>query len=221
MGAPVIEIGVDNSLRRPPSATEREAARGALGATPDGLVVLYLGRMDPTKGIETLLQAIRLLDDPRILTVIAGAPSKFRKGADTYATDLRAGAPRGVRFVGRYDDPRPLLWAADVVVVPSIWEEPLSRVPVEAMACGVPVVGSRIGGTPEILSGPFSALLFEPGDPDALVVALCRALPELGGDRHWNEAVRDHVANRFTVQAATSRLLDLVSSLEAAQTRPS
>jgi glycosyltransferase involved in cell wall biosynthesis len=205
----VVHTGLDISVYRPPTAPERRSAREGLGIGEDRIILLYLGRLDPAKGIETLFEALSRLSDPRVVLVVAGAATASRSGADEYASRLVATAPSGVKFVGRHDDVSALLWAADVVVVPSVWNEPLTRVGLEAMACGVPVVGSRTGGTPEILGEELEELLFEPADPSALVAALRRALPELGALRRWNEPVRTRVVERFNLKTAA----DAVESL--------
>ena len=67
---------------------------------------------------------------------------------------------------------------ASVVVVPSIWPEPCPTVALEAMACGRPVVGSRIGGIPDLVEDGHSGLLVEPGDPVSLADALAAVLDD-------------------------------------------
>jgi glycosyltransferase involved in cell wall biosynthesis len=204
-GAPVIANGIDVAWFRPPTDSERAEARLRCDLSPDRLAVVYLGRIDPVKGIETLLTAMSPLPDPRMVVLVAGGVTPWRHH-ERYARRLAASAAPGVRFIGRDDDPRRLLWAADVVVVPSLWEEPLARSALEAMACGVPVVASRNGGLPEILHGALGELLFAPGDPAALLEALRRALPELGGTRRWNASVRDAVVGQFSLGATTEAL---------------
>ena len=100
------------------------------------------------------------------------------------------------------------LHAADVVVVPSLWEEPFGRVVIEAMVTGRPVLASRSGGIPEILTGRFAGHLFEKGDATELA-ALLRGL--IGWrDREPGLAVRcaAHVEEHF-------QLSDRVDGVEA------
>jgi glycosyltransferase involved in cell wall biosynthesis len=70
------------------------------------------------------------------------------------------------------------LAGADVVVFPSVWEEPFGLVPLEAMACGVPVAATAVGGAAEFLADGRNCLTFPPGDPDGLT----RVLHRLAGD---------------------------------------
>ena len=67
-----------------------------------------------------------------------------------------------------------LLRASDVTVLPSIWSEPFGRIAIESMACETPVVASRVGGIPEILTGEFAEGLFEPGSSTDLAMDLAR-----------------------------------------------
>jgi glycosyltransferase involved in cell wall biosynthesis len=202
----VIRTGLDTTVYRPPTEAEREQARDALGIATGQVLVLYLGRIDPAKGIETLMEAVSRASDPRIAVLVAGAPSTWRRDGEEYLNRLKSTAPPAVRFIGRRDDVRTLLWAADVVVAPSVWEEPLGRVPLEAMACGVPVVASRVGGFPEVLRGDLSQLLFRPGDAEDLVSALRRALSQLGSGRSWSDEARANIVQNFDLTRAVDSL---------------
>jgi glycosyltransferase involved in cell wall biosynthesis len=219
--APVIRNGIDTAHFRRPSASERDAARRTIALGPDALAVLYVGRIDPAKGVHTLLEALAHLDDARVVGLIAGHGSPWVRRPEAYPDRLAADAPPGVRFLGRHDDPRALLWAADVVAVPSLWAEPLARSVLESMACGVPVVASRIGGLPEMFPGELGELLFTPGDVEGLVDALRRALPELGGRRRWAELTTRSVAAGFTLELTVDALEDLLAaSIAGAPRRP-
>jgi glycosyltransferase involved in cell wall biosynthesis len=211
-GCPVTGNGIDPTWFRPPTAAERQDSRRALGITDDQLLVLYLGRIDPTKGIETLLAALSRIGDPRITAIIAGGVSPWMQGGSEYLKRLTLRAPYIAHFLERRDDPRPLIWSADVVAVPSVWEDPLPRVALEAMACGIPVVASRVGGIPEMFQGELDDLLFEASDVDGLATALRRALPELGGNRRWHDVVRANVVGSFTLETTVAAVESLLQS---------
>ncbi len=170
-------------------------------------MVLYFGRLDPEKGVEVLLDAWKLLaappDEARLLLV--GSPVLHRDSA-AYLEQLQRRAPPGCDWLPMRRDVVGVLHAADVIVLPSVWDEPFGRVVIEAMATGRPVVASRVGGIPEILSGRFAEFLFERGDAPALAARLAQLTrwrserPELA-----DQCVR-HVAERYTLQATADRI---------------
>lgn len=136
----------------------------------EGLRVGFLGRLDPTKGVETLLAALRTLRDLPLDVAIAG------RGQPAYEAELRAmaeGLP--VRFLGHVD-PESLLDDIDVLVVPSVWHEPFGRVVQEAFSFGVPVIGSEAGGIPEAIGLGGPGFLFPPGDANHLATILRRLI---------------------------------------------
>jgi glycosyltransferase involved in cell wall biosynthesis len=198
----IITGGVDPDDYPPGTAAAQAESRRMLGLPPHGFVVLFLGRIVPEKGVEVLLDAWKRLDLPRdegrLLLVGPGPPEYVR--ALTAGTDAE--------YLPTRADVITPLHAADVVVVPSQWEEPFGRVVIEAMAAGRPVLAARSGAIPEILTGPFAGNLFEKGDAHALADLLRRAIS--GRDRTpdlWDRCTR-HVRAGFS-------LSDRVDELEA------
>ena len=103
--------------------------------------------------------------------MVVGSPSLGADPADSarYEAELRELADGlAVTWLAAQPDVLALIQAADVAVAPSLWPEPLSRSVMEPLACGVPVVATRVGGNPEILTGWLSAYLVEPDDATAL-----------------------------------------------------
>jgi glycosyltransferase involved in cell wall biosynthesis len=98
------------------------------------------------------------------------------------------------------------LHAADVVVVPSVWDEPFGRVVIEAMATGCPVVASAVGGIPEILTGRFSSMLFPRGDARNLADRIETLAGWRTLDPSLAAACVRHVAERFSLR----RSVDLI-----------
>jgi glycogen(starch) synthase len=135
--------------------------------------LLYVGRLDERKGLETLLAAMPRLPSAASLDVLG-------RGPESYLTRLRAraaelGVADRVRFAVA-DRAALHEWyrAADAFVFPSEWDEPFGLVPVEAMACGTPVVATGTGGSAEFLADGVNCLLYPPGDAGGLVQALDR-----------------------------------------------
>ena len=157
-------------------ADEARAMRARLTG-PRTRMVLFAGRLEYEKGVQTVLQALQ-----RIRTQV-GPTRFFVAGVGTYSQQLRQevrrlGLQRHVRFTGFLEDRELRLHyaAADVAVAPSIYE-PFGLVAVEAMACGTPVVVGDTGGLREIVEGG-SGLCFTPEDAGGLADALIRVLSD-------------------------------------------
>jgi glycosyltransferase involved in cell wall biosynthesis len=168
---------VPSPATAPPSAAEVRQARADIGASGRP-VVLAVGRLAEQKGFGVLLDAAAAWQDavPRPLTVIAGE--------GPLAGELKAAAERSgtdAVFLGARRDVPALLAAADVVVVPSMWEA-RALIVQEALLAGRPLVATRVGGIPE-LTGEDGALLVPPSDAGQLAAAVLAVLraPGLAG----------------------------------------
>jgi glycosyltransferase involved in cell wall biosynthesis len=205
----VIPLGVAMNAYPAQTPELRVRARESLGLSYDGLVVLYLGRVDPGKGIEVLLQAwsgLRL--DPESATLLVVGSPFLAIDSEAYLARLKASASDcGVVFLPRRLDVIGPLHAADVVVVPSLYEEPFGRVLIEAMATGCPVVASRTGGIPEILTGELDNFLFEPGNVSELASLIKRVGRWRDTEPSLGRACREHVRAHFSVEQSASAML--------------
>lgn len=135
--------------------------------------LLYVGRLDPRKGIETLVRALALLPAEAMLSVVGDGPSTVRARLVRLAGEL--GCAARVRFsVLPRSALRDVYRTADAVVFPSEWEEPFGLVPLEAMACATPVVATRTGGAAEFLDDGVNCLAVPPGEPAAIAAAVRR-----------------------------------------------
>lgn len=140
-----IPCGVDLDLFRP---LDRESSRLKLGLHPGGPVILWVGRLEKLKGVDILIGALAQLDERDFTLLIVGGDERAHGLRSELEAQARAeGIAANVRFEGAVaHDALPLYYsAADVCVVPSYYES-FGLVAVEAMACGTPVVASRVGG---------------------------------------------------------------------------
>src|SRR3989442_6187752 len=181
----VIPCGVDTDLFTPGDAA---AARAALGVDA-GPLLLYVGRIAPIKGLETLLDAVGCLrgaGTPARLAVIGGEADEPAGGheADVRRRAAALGLGDAVTFVGSQPQERLRDWyvAADVTVSPSYYES-FGMVALEAMACGSPVVASRVGGLQSTVRDGATGLLVAEGDPCALAETITRVLGD--GALRW------------------------------------
>jgi glycosyltransferase involved in cell wall biosynthesis len=159
----------------PAAADASGGARGAGSGAAGALRLGYIGRIEAAKGIEVLLRAVSRLPSGAWTLRIAG-----RAPQPEYLAQLRARFPlAAIEFVG-FMRPRDFYPTIDVLVLPSLWNEPFGVVAYEAMGFGRPVIGSRRGGIPEIIEGSGAGWLFDPDDPDELTQLLARiiAAPE-------------------------------------------
>jgi glycosyltransferase involved in cell wall biosynthesis len=181
-------------------AEERAAARASLGLPVTGFVVLYCGRLDREKGVDVLLDAWGRLgmggDEGRLLMV--GSPSTHVADGALDLERMRENEPPNCVWLPARVDVVTPMHAADVVVVPSVCAEGLSRVAIEAMATGRPTLGSRIGGIPEVLNGEFERFLVESGDAQALADGLRALVGWRENEPGLAEACRRHVHEQFS-----------------------
>jgi glycogen synthase len=139
--------------------------------------LVYVGRIDQRKGTETAIRALGRLPAEATLDVLGRGDDDHlahlhRVAAEEGVADrVRFGVVERTELAGRYR-------GADVVVFPSVWQEPFGLVPVEAMACGTPVVATGTGGSGEFLADGVNCLLFPARDHAALAAAVER----LAGD---------------------------------------
>jgi glycosyltransferase involved in cell wall biosynthesis len=169
----VIHNGRDLTRFHPPSPSERMKARAGLEI--DGRhALLVLGRLEPQKGHLYLIAALRSLvpDYPRLLALFAGSGAME---SDLRTKCRAAGLDKNVVFLGQRDDSDKLLAAADIVLLPSLYEG-LPLVAIEALATERPMVASDIEGTREIVIDGDTGLLVPPADPAALAAGIRRLL---------------------------------------------
>jgi glycosyltransferase involved in cell wall biosynthesis len=187
---------------------DRARLRAQFDLDVDARVFLHYGRLTAEKGVMVLLDAWRRAEVPdNWILVLAGdaTPDVLRRTADP--------AHRSVRLLDRHDDVSSLLGIADVTVLPALWEEPFGRVVIESMAAGVPVVASRRGGIPEIMSGELSRFLIDPMD----IGAFAATIREIGDWRTDEPAIgelcRAHVQARFSLRRTVNGVEDVLASV--------
>lgn len=134
------------------------------------IVAGYLGRMENTKGIEVLLEAAKQLPARQIRIVLGGT------GDEEYVRNLRRKySGENIRFLG-FVKPTEFFEHIDVLVVPSVWEEPLGRVIYEGYAHGVPAMVANVGGMPEIVDIDRTGYVFKSGDSSEVAGYLQRMI---------------------------------------------
>jgi glycosyltransferase involved in cell wall biosynthesis len=151
-----------------PMLAPQPAAGPASAAPPSGrrLRLGFVGRLAPTKGLETFIDGLLGLDRRDWTLKIAG------KGEASYEAELKRRYENAqVQFLG-FVDPIALYQDIDLLAVPSLWEEPLATVILEAYRSGVPVLTARRGGLPELVEHERTGLVYDPCSTDGLSAAL-------------------------------------------------
>jgi D-inositol-3-phosphate glycosyltransferase len=199
----------------------RRDARRQLDIDPAALVVLYVGRFDERKGIETLVRAVgqsMLRGLANIQLAIAGGsrPGQSdgieRDRIEGIVDEL--GMRDFTRFPGRLGDDDLHLYyaAANVCVVPSHYE-PFGLVAIEAMASGTPVVASDVGGLQYTVVSEKTGLLCPPQDDEAFAKAIDRILSQPHWQLQLGKAARKRVEQKFSWQGVAAQLSELYEEL--------
>jgi glycosyltransferase involved in cell wall biosynthesis len=212
----VVPRGRDSLTFKPPSEDARRDARSQFGILAGQQVVLHVGRQEPAKGLSYLIEAFALVvrEAPHTILLLAGAPGSSTDDARTLVA--RLGLAEQVRFLGRRSDINRLLGAADVLVLPSIWEG-LPNVVIEAMATGTAVVASDIQAVRNTVEPGGSALLAPPADPACLARQLLAILHNDDLRSRLGSRGRSIFLERFSVEQVADQMLALYTALS---TRP-
>lgn len=198
----------------------RDEWRRREGFAPDELLIACIARFYEQKNHKTLLEAFAAVknDCPKARLLLAG-DGHLREALERQVAELGLG--RQVVFLGRRDDVARILGASDLFALASLWEgNPLSVM--EAMAAGLPVVATTVGGIPELVETGRSGLLCRPGDAAAVAEAIRTLVGDAARRREMGEQAMARAGVRFGEQAmvgAYERLYDeeLMSGISSAR----
>ncbi len=217
----MVPCGFDPAEFKP---TDRAAARELLGLDPKEFIVLQLGRLVPRKGIDNVIRALAHLPPqiPARVVVVGGdsrEPDELRTPEIGRLRRLAHahGVAHRVTFTGhRSRDELRLYYAAADVFATTPWYEPFGITPLEAMACGTPVVGSAVGGIQYSVSDGVTGYLVPPHDPAALAARLTQlyANPVLAGA--MGRAGIRRARAMFTWERITQQLVEVYQSVQHA-----
>lgn len=192
----VINSGFDQT----DAAPERPAYEGPLR-------IGFVGRFHPTKGVEVLINATEHLPQDGWTMKIGGT------GTSDYEARLKSNSDPRITFLGWQHTPS-FLSEIDVLVVPSIWNDPLPRVVFEAFCAGVPVVGSDLGGIPEMIQPGKTGEVFAAGDSAGLARALAPMIADPGRAASMRAACLEQ-AGHFSATRMAADYIRLYESLLA------
>ena len=198
----LIPNGVDIERFIPLAASRKSALRSRLGLPVDAQIVIFVGRLVPVKRVEHLIGIWNSIRDtfPQALLLILGSGSE--EGV------LKQKANDSILFIGDKLDVVPYLQASDLFVLPSI-AEGLSNALLEALACGLPVIASSVGGTPDVISHKETGWLVPPDDPAVLSEAIITLLGDEKLQYKLRRQARIQVVNNYSLAKMADRLVDL------------
>ena len=202
--------GVDIARFRPDNAA-RAAIRQELSVAGDGVIFLFLGRLNRDKGVLDLAAAYaRLCRQHSDVWLIVVGPDE--QALSKNIRQICEPCADRVRLVDYTSEPERFMAAADVFCLPS-YREGFGTVVIEAAACGVPAIASRIYGLTDAVVEGETGLLHAPGDVDALTAAMARLSADSGLRRTLGEAARSRALADFPMPALTSALLDFYAKI--------
>jgi len=202
---------IPNALAAHAAPLERADARRALGLPADGLLAGWVGRISREKGIDVFIDALASLQDRPIHAAILGdGPERTTESARAEAI-----APSRGIWLGSVPDAAKYFAAFDLFVLSSRTEG-LPMVMLEAMAAGIPIVATNVGGIPDLLS-PREAMLVPPENPAALAAAIRAALDDPGAAAERARAAQLRQRAEFDVGPWSARYEALYRELLAAR----
>jgi D-inositol-3-phosphate glycosyltransferase len=206
----VIPPGVDLTRFRPMSQRQ---SRDHLGYG-DEMNILFVGRLEPLKGLDNLFRAVASLEDPTKITLnVVGGDENSQEKTRLQTLASRMKLTQSVNFIGSVNqDELPYHYnAADVCVLPSHYES-FGLAALEAAACGRPVVASDVGGLPAIVKSGATGYLVPAKQSDVMAERLCELLQNDVLRSRMGDAAREH-AETLSWDRSTDALLDSYRSL--------
>ena len=209
----IIHSGVDVH-RFIAGAKQRTRKRKELGIPADSMVIGYVGWLIPIKGVTHLVNAMAKIAEPfpKSLLVLVG------KGDDKGEEEIklkeqvgRAGLADKVRFLGWRSDVAEIMGCFDIFVLPSL-NEGMGRVLVEAMAAGLPIVASRVGGIPDLVKDGQNGLLVPAADAPALAKAISDLLADKEKRNRMGKAGKK-ICRAYSAEAMVEKIDNLYAEL--------
>ncbi len=197
------------------AAEARRELRARLGIGPGEKVIAIVGRLSREKDHKTLLHAFHGLTAPARLLVVGDGPER----AAILECASRLGISERVILTGHVPSAAPYYGIADIAVLSSVSEGSPNAL-LEAMAGGVPVVATSVGGVPEIASHNVTAVLVPPSDPGALAQAIAVRLEDETLGRRLAEAARELILSNFAPAMRTRRIVEAYRRVLRASRNP-
>lgn len=196
------------------TTTDAATVRAEWGIPAGRFVVGMVGRIAPEKGVLTFLDALAEARETSLHGVIIGDGPQHGEAVEK----VRAhGIEDRVTFAGFRQDVNNAINALDALVLASVWEEPCSAVVQQAMALQKPVIGTTLGGTPEMIAADQTGLLVPPADADALAQAIRKLASDPQMSAAMGRAGKERVEALFTLERMVDKNEDLYYEIRNAR----
>ncbi len=199
----IIPLGIDIERYVP---IDRISARKRLGLAPDAVILFTLSRLEEMKGLDVALDAIASLEQQNFIYIIGGE-GRLRSALEKQCIRLGLSC---VKFVGRIpeEDLAHYFTAADLFIYPEVSQPAFGLVSIESMIYGTPVLASKTGAIPEIVT-PDVGWLFERGNSESLAAKLRQLLSDIEELRTRAAALRKYVIQNFSLDTFLDKTLEV------------
>lgn len=217
----VVYNSTDPEVFKPYGDEALRQLEGVVNIEPDKQYLLYVGRLTPVKGVHVLIKAFldihRRMPETRL--IITG--SSFFGGAAKTAYErelvsLSEPVIDAIVFTGYlpHEKLKYLYSAVDMIVLPSVWQDPCPLVVLESLASGTCLVSSAVGGIPEVMENGKTGVLVQPSDPSALAQAICVTLSKPDEMNAMTQYARRKIIAGYTWSRLVAELESLFGTLK-------
>jgi len=217
----VVHNGVDTDVFKPVDEEWKLDARRKFGIRGNP-IVLYVGHLSPRKGLQYLFKAVPkvIKEFPQVLFVVLGGTPKFVEGRDyrqiwsNLVSMLKVS--RNVFFAGevRHKDTLDYYSLADVFVFPTLYEG-MAKALLEAMAYGLPIIATNVGGNPDAIVHEENGMLIQPMKTNILADTLIRLLSGKSFAKELGQRARETVKKNFTWKITATKLMNIYGDILA------
>lgn len=209
----VVFNATDPDVFKPYGQEAAQQLNGIVAIEPEKQYLLYVGRLTPVKGVHVLIDAFRDVHRrmPDVRLIITG--SSFFGGAaktdyEQQLVELAEPVSEFIAFTGYlpHDKLKYLYSLVDMIVLPSVWQDPCPLVVLESMAAGTCLVSSAVGGIPEILESGVNGVLVQADDANELASAICNTLSDPELKRSIEHNARQKIEAGYTWDSLVARL---------------
>ncbi|MEZ0232238.1 MAG: glycosyltransferase family 4 protein [Methylophilaceae bacterium] len=217
----VVFNATDPESFKPYANEALNALDGIVEIDEDQQYLLYVGRLNPVKGVHVLIEAFRDIHVrmPNVRLIIAG--SSFFGGAartsyEERLVKLAEPVSDAIVFTGflPHEKLKYLYSAVDLIVLPSVWQDPCPLVVLEAMASGTCLISSAVGGVPEVVENHKSGILVAPADVSALANAICSVLEKPDEKNRIEKYAREKIVKGYTWERLVDELQIVFGTLK-------